>query len=144
MALARAFAKAEGAFLPACYRADILCGERLFTLPPLHRFGFVCVQAFDALDRGAVAEYVRLLRTGLEHSPEMKGMVEFLADHTQEIQEALVPPELQTLADQVRTVLARFAPDDPALQALRESEAYRKVAHLIEGMPVPVTGRLLQ
>ena len=74
----------------------------------------------------------------------MKNMVEFLVNHTQEVQQLLTPPELKVLADQVRVILARFAPDDPAVAALKQSEAYQKVAHLIEGMSVPVWGGLLQ
>ena len=52
--------------------------------------------------------------------------------------------ELLALAEQVRTVLARFSPDDPAVEALKQSEAYQKVACLIEGAEVPVMGGLVQ
>ena len=71
-------------------------------------------------------------------------MVEFLADHTEEIQRLITPPELKALADQVRVILARFAPDDPAVAALKQSEAYRNVAHLVEGTSIPVWGGPLQ
>lgn len=144
MALARAFAKLEEAFLPMCYSAGVLVEERLFVLPPMHRFGWYCAQAFGALERGGAAEYVRLLRAGLDTCKDMKPMVEFLADHTAEVQRLLTPPELKALADQVRVILARFSPDDPAVAALKQSEAYQKVAHLIEGAAAPVWGGLPQ
>lgn len=144
MALARAFAKLEKGFLSRCYVPEILRGDRVFLLAPLHRFGWYCAQAFDALEQGGAVEYVHLLRAGLDACEGMKDMVEFLADHTQEVQQLLAPPELRALADQVRVILARFDPSDPAVAALKQSEAYQKVAHLIEGTAVRVWGGLPQ
>ena len=71
-------------------------------------------------------------------------MVEFLADHTAEVQRLLTTPELRALAEQVRVILVRFSPNDPAVAALKQSEAYQKVAHLIEGTAAPVWGGLPQ
>lgn len=74
-----------------------------------------------------------------------KDMVKFLLTNDPTLRVNPEPSaELKTLADQVRSVLARFAPDDPAVAMLKESEAYRKVAHLIEGIEVPVVGGLKQ
>ena len=140
--LARTFARVERAYLPLCYAPGALAGESLFLLPPLHRFGWHCAQAFDALDTGNAAGYVRLLREGLAVCEGVKDMVEFLIDHTPELKDP--SQELETLAEQIRTVLAKFAPDDPAVAALKQSEAYQKVAHLIEGIVPPVTGGLMQ
>lgn len=142
--LARAFAKLEETFLPLCYNVENLKDEKLFALPPLHRFGWYCSRAFDALEAGDQIGYVRLLRAGLESCGGMKPMVEFLLENTPELQTSAPSAELQTLAEQIRTVLANFAPDDPAVAALKQSEAYRKVAHLIEGIEVPVVGGLKQ
>lgn len=145
LALARIFAQADKVFLPLYYSADVLTERRLLLLPPMHRFGFYCAQAFDALDAGDRAGYVRLLREGLEVSEGMKAMVEFLLEHTPELQEKPEPSaELKALADQVRVVLANFPPDDPAVAALKQSEAYQKVAYLIEGIEVPIIGGLKQ
>lgn len=142
MALARMFAEIEGKVLPRCYMPEMFEAERMFALPPLHRFGFYCAQAFEALDAGDAAGYVRLLREGLTVCGAAKEMVEFLLDSTQ----ALKSPseELSALADQIRAVLGRFSPDDPAVAALKQSEAYQKVAYLIEGLEPPVAGRQLQ
>lgn len=145
MEIARSFVKLEGDFLPRCYVPEMLTQDSLFALPPLHRFGWYCTQAFNALEqRGDAVEYVRLLRAGLDTCEGVKDMVEFLANHTAEVQQLMTPPELKVLADQVRVILARFAPDDPAVAALKQSEAYQKVAHLIEGMAVPLWGGLVQ
>lgn len=133
MELARAFAETERAFLPLCYSQEALREERLFLLPPIHRFGWYCVRAFDALDEGSAALYVRLLRAGLETAPEMKPMAEFLAKHTPELQAPPPSPELLALAEQVRTMLAAYDPNDPAVAAVKASPVYRRVAHLIEG-----------
>lgn len=140
MAIARAFARVEREFVPRCYSADALREDRLFVLPPLHRFGWYCAQAFQALEQGRNVEYVQSLRCGLESCEGMKPMVEFLVDHTKEVQMSLTTPELRDLADQVRVILARFSPDDPEVAALKQTDAYQKVAHLIEGTAVPVWG----
>ena len=138
--LAWAFARVEGAFLPRCYTAEIL--EDPFVLPPLHRLGWRCAQAFRALERGDAARYVHLLRKGLEVCPGMKGMINFLLSNTPQLQEP--SQELQMLAEQLRMALARFAPNDPAVALLKQSEAYRKVAHIIEGTPAVAWGGQLQ
>ena len=66
----------------------------------------------------------------MEHTPEMK---------------VLAPSqELLELAEKVRTLLAAYALDDPAVAVLKQSPAYQKVAYLIEGAEAPVMGGLLQ
>lgn len=133
MELARQFAEVERAFLPLCYAPGALTEEGLFLLPPMHRFGWHCARAFAALDEGDAAGYVRLLRAGLETAPEMKPMVEFLTEHTPELQAPPPSPELLDLAERVRTMLAAYDPNDPALTAIKQSPAYQQVAYLIEG-----------
>ena len=76
---------------------------------------------------------MQLLREGVTAYPGTKKMAAFLLEHTPEVQELIVPPpEVQALANQVRTIMARYEPDDPAVIALKQSEAYQKVAHLLE------------
>ena len=144
MAIARSFVRVEKEFLPRCYAAEVLQEDQLFALPPLHRFGFYCAQAFDALEQQKAAEYVRLLRLGLDACKDMKPMVEFLVDNTEQIQQILIPPELRALADQVRAILARFDPDNPAVVVLKQSETYQKVAYLIEKASVLASGQKVQ
>lgn len=130
--VARLFARTEDEFLRKCYTPEVLNQENLHMLPPLHRFGFYCTLAFDALEQGSSAEYVHLLRIGLESFNGMKNVVKFLRNHNAEVQQLLASPELKAMADQVRVILARFDPNDPAVAALKQSEAYQKVAYLIE------------
>ena len=144
MELCRAFAKTENAFLPKYYTADLLCDENIQLLPPMHRFGWYCGRACWALDAGDSAAYVRLLRQGLETCPEMKSMVEFLLKRLEESQKIPATPELLRLAEQVRTLLSMYPADDPAVEALKQSAAYQKVAHLIEGPKLGVLGGLAQ
>lgn len=143
--LAHLFALAERAFLPVCYTERALSEEGLFFLPPMHRFGWYCAQAFEALDSGDSVSYVRLLHAGLDVCSNVKDMVKFLVEHTPELQVQPEPSaELLALAEQVKTALARFAPDDPSVVMLKQSEAYKKVAYIIEGAQVPVVGSLTQ
>lgn len=144
MAIARAFAKVEGKYLPLCYTEEVLNPDGLFLLPPMHRFGWYCVQAFQALDRGDQVGYVRLLREGLAVCESAKDIVEFLMEHIPETQPQTPSAELSALAEQIQTMLSRFSPDDPMVAALKQSEAYQKVAYLIDGVEPPVRGGLLQ
>ena len=144
IAIARCFARVEEKYLSLCYAPEVLSKENLFMLPSLHRFGWYCAQAFQALGQGDHAGYVRLLREGLSVCENTKDVVEFLLEHTPEIQSQEPSAELAALADQIRAVLARFAPDDPAVAMLKQSEAYQKVAWIIEGASVPVVGGLPQ
>lgn len=55
----------------------------------------------------------------------MRELVDFLLIHKPKTQ---AQRQLEDLAAQVRAVLAHYPPDDPAVAALKNSEAYRKVA----------------
>lgn len=138
--LARAFAQVEGAFLPRCYTPEAL--DEPMILPPLHRLGWWCAQAFQALDRGDAAQYVHLLRNALAACPGMKGMIDFLISNMPQLPGP--SQELVMLAEQIRMALARFSPNDPAVAALKRSEAYQKVSHLIEGTPAVAWGNQVQ
>lgn len=130
--LARCFVKTERQFLSVCYTPEFLTEENIILLPPIHRFGWYCTRACDALDSGNPHEYVKLLREGLLACEGMKPMVEFLVEHM-----LSTPPELLRLAEQVRMILAQYPADDPAVAALKQSEMYQKVAGLIENREEP-------
>lgn len=140
--LARGFAAVEQKFLSLCYAPKLLRPENLFVLPSMHRFGWYCIRAFEALDGGDTVGYVRLLRKGLDTAKEMKPMVEFLTEHTPELRNP--SQELLELADKVRGMLSAFDLDDPAVAAIKASPVYQKVAYLIEGIEAPVMGGLAQ
>lgn len=134
MELSRAFANVERVFLTKYYSAEFLQDNSIMFLPKLHRFGWYCVQAFDALDANDFAGYARHLRQGLVLCESMKPMAEFLLEQVSELTQ--VNLELIALAKQVRTILATYPPDDPEVVALKGSPIYQKVAHLIEGKAV--------
>lgn len=144
MALCCAFSEIERAFLPKYYADDLLSDENIHFLPPMHRFGWYCSRAFWAQDAGNASMYVQLLRQGLEVCPEGKPMVEFLLWQLEESRKVQSTPELLTLAEQVRALLAQYPADDPAVEALKQSAAYQKVAHLIEGPELGVFGGIGQ
>ncbi len=72
----------------------------------------------------------------------MKGMIEFLISNIPQFEEP--SQEWMMLAEQIRLVLARFSPNDPQIVALKSSEAYQKVTHLIVGAPAVAWGSPLQ
>ena len=144
MTAIRTFAIIERAFLSRYYAPAMLCGENICLLPPMHRFGWYCARAFDTLDAGDAAGYVRLLREGLAQCENMKPVVEFLLKQLEESHKVQATPELLRLAEQVRALLAMYPADDPAVKALKQSDAYQKVAHLIEGPDLGVLGGLPQ
>lgn len=133
MALVRAFAEMERKFLLSYYAPGMLAEETLPLLPPMHRFGWYCARAFEALDAGDPAGYARFLKAGLVSCESMQPVVEFLLENTPELQTPPPDPELLALAEQVRAMLAAYPADDPAVKALKASPAYSRVAYLIEG-----------
>lgn len=132
---ARLFADIERTFLSRYYMPEFLEGENLLALPAIHRFGWHCKEAFRSLDEGELEGYVHSLKEGLCICPEMSAMVEYLLKHTPQLKEKQSPekpPELLALAAQVRTLLSAYPQGHPAVEAIKKSEAYRKVAQLIE------------
>lgn len=144
MSAARMFAQVEAVLLPRCYTAEVLQEENLGSLPPMHRFGWQCIRAFEALDAGDTVGYVRSLRAGLAAFERMKDMVEFLTEHTPQLQAAKPSGELLALAEKVRSMLAIYPSDDPAVEIIKQSPAYQKVVHLIEGPELGLFGGLKQ
>ena len=97
----------------------------------------------DALDADDSALCVRLLKEILSDRKETGQLVDFLTEEVERRQqeaeqkrreEALhnASPELLQMAEQVRQMLSSYAPDDPAVAALKNSPVYRKLAYLIE------------
>lgn len=135
MDLARTFARVEKAFVAACYSPEALGEGGLCAVPAMHRFGWYCARAFDALEAGDAVGCARFLRRGLAANEGAKAIVDYLTEQTPELQAPPPSPELLALAEKVRAILAQYPPEDPAVLALKSSPAYQKVAHLIEGEP---------
>lgn len=139
LALIRRFAQLESALLPLLYTPALLAEENAALLPPMHRWGLYCARAFAALDAGNPQEYLATLRKGLAACPGEKEMVQFLLDRFLEDARPKTNPELLALAEKIRAILAAYDPDSPAVKAIRESDAYKQVAWIIEETPgIPV------
>lgn len=123
------FVTLSGLYNGNVYAADVLVPEEVRYLPPMHRCGWYCGQAMECLEQGDELGYVRALRAALDAAPAMKNMVDFLLEHKPK---TTAQRQLEELAEQVRAILAQYAPDDPAVAALKQSEAYQRVAPLLE------------
>ena len=123
------YADLSPTYLDNIYNPDLLNEEDIMILPGMQRFAWYYRQALAAWEGGDELGYVRSLRAGLEAAPGMKGMVNFLLEHKPK---TAAQRQLEELAGQVQAILNRYAPDDPAVIALKQSEAYQKVAPLLE------------
>lgn len=131
----RVFAEVERAFQAAYYTPEMRTEENLPMLPPMHRFGWHCARAFDALDAGDALGCVSALKAGLSTCESMQPVVEFLLEHIPALKIGEPPKELLELAEKVRAMLEAYTPDDPAVAELKASPVYQRVAPLIEGQP---------
>lgn len=138
--LLRIFAQVEERFLSRCYTDKMLQGDAFWLLPPMHRFGWRCAQAFQAKERGNLTEYIAILRDSLQTAPHVERIVDFLAQEAEDDERPKTSsPELLALAEQVRMILSQYAPNDPAVVALKQSDAYQKVARLLEEPKTPLS-----
>lgn len=136
-ALIACFRQLSDSYLHQWYHPDLLRDEtHLHLLPNLHRFIWYFLRSQERLDQGNISGCVHDLRMGLEQAPKMKNMVAFLLDCVEKgdypAAIAVASPELLELAEKVKAILSAYAPDDPMVQAIKKSDAYRKVAYLIE------------
>ncbi len=117
-------------YMPNYYNSALLESEEDWNaLPGMHQFALLLLKGRSAWENGDELGWVRALRKALKAAPAMKKMVEFLQKNPPA---RPVDPQLRELAAKVRAILDQYAPDDPAVAALKQSEAYQKVAHLLE------------
>lgn len=128
------YAALSATWLDNVYNPELLNAEDVAVLPGMHRFAWHLRQALAAWEKGDELGYVRSLRTALDAAPAMKETVDFLLEHKPR---TAAQRQLEELAGQVRAILARYAPDDPAVQAIKASPAYQKVAHLLTQQETP-------
>ena len=130
------YADLSATYLDNLYNPELLNEEDIQILPGMQRFAWWLHQALAAWEQGDELGYVRNLKAGMDTAPAMKDMVEFLLEHKPK---TAAQRQLEQLAEQVRAILARYAPDDPSVVALKQSEAYQKVASLLEQQGPSVT-----
>lgn len=71
----------------------------------------------------------------MESAPETNVIVEYLLNHTPQLQEPqkAVSEELLSMAGQIKKILELYPENDPAVLAIKASPAYQKVAGIING-----------
>ena len=130
--LCEAFGHITKSYYENFYHPNVLADPNCWEVfPKMGRFCMHYLQALECRDQNDLLGYVQHLRAGLAEAPLMKPMVSFLTDHI-ETEPAPIAPELLQLAQQVRAILSQYAPDDPAVVALKQSPVYQRVAHLLE------------
>lgn len=139
------YIQVSSAYLKSCYTSEILNDPQNWCiLPDLYSYTLHLLDGYKKQIAGDQVGYVQSLEAALDTAPVMKQMVKFLLWEIEQKQRQNTPPELLQLAEQVRAILAQYPPDDPAVYVLKQSEAYKRVAYLIEGMDAPVFGGLVQ
>lgn len=139
--LCRCFAHVEQELVAQMYLPQMLTDASIHLMPTGHRFSWYLKQAFEAIQTGNLKESIAILRKALESAPVYNAAMDALLDYVSTLNSS---PELLALAEKIRGILAQYNPDDPAVQAIKESPAYQKVAYLIDGVNPPVVGGLLQ
>lgn len=118
------------------FASPSLCNEEsIYLLPENIRFAWYITKSQESGASGDERKQISFLRGALQSNKKMKEMVSFKLDRIKESinkPEPQVSDEMQNLALQIRTILAGYAPDDPAVLQIKQSPAYKMVAHLIE------------
>ncbi len=128
--LCKLFLDLAADYLPNYYSSALLESEEDWNaLPGMHQYALQLLKGKTAWESGDELGWVRALRQALKAAPAMKKMVDFLRQNPPK---SAAQIQLEELARKVQAVLAQYAPDDPAVLALKQSDAYRKVAHLLE------------
>ncbi len=135
-----AFVAAAEGFLPTYYTNDLLCDPQNWSaLPVAHHLALLLLDVHKKRLEGDKLGCTRTLRSVLTLSPGLSGVVRLISEEltadndTATPKTSAHPPELLALADKVRAILTQFPDDHPSVVALRQSDAYKLVAHIIEG-----------
>ena len=132
-------------YLNWIYHPNVLQEENIGVLPTMHQFAWQFIQYRNAAMQSNWNMAVFCLNQMLSCSPTMKKMVSYLLEDVQEKRKVeTASPELLELAKKIRAILSQYPSDDPSVAVLKQSEAYQKVAYLIEGMESPAFGGILQ
>lgn len=126
------FAQVEERYLSLYYTEAALQDEGFCGFSHADRFAMYFLRARAAKENGDEQGYLAMIREGLRRAPAMKPAAEALLQDFRRTRAAEASPELVTLAEQVKTILAQYPADDPAVVALKATPAYQQVAFLIE------------
>ncbi len=123
-------------FINWYYNPNLLNEEMAIVLPSMHHFGWLMIKYEDAKKRGNQVESISWLRKALDVAPVMKNFINSLLKYSENEQERLMyeeaSPELLMLAEKVKSILDNYPESDPIVKEIKSSDAYKKVAYLIE------------
>ncbi len=131
-ALCRLYVQTSIILKSQIYSDAFLSDETLWGALAAHQhFSLLFLKATDALQKKDELSFLRILNDALRISPSMKGFVAHVSD-TKNHMAAFPSDEMLALASQVRNILAQFPADHPGVAQLKEGDAYKMVAPLLE------------
>lgn len=131
--LCKCFLKFSDEFLDRYYNATMLQEDSIHLIPALHRFAWYVLRSQAYVSEQKWSDAVADLRHALKNAPAMKHMVNYLLKRIEERRKkSELTPEIEALAKKIQSILAAYPADDPAVQMLKASPAYQKVAPLLE------------
>ena len=126
-------------FINWYYNPEILCEQTIDVLPSMHAFAWFIFKYSEEKKNNNLKECIYWLKKSIKIAPVMKSMVKYLLKNVEEEMnniENQIPQEcnqeLLNLAKKVKNILSSYPENDPAVLAIKQSEVYKQVAHLIE------------
>lgn len=126
-------------FISWYYNPEILCEQTIDVIPSMHAFAWFIFKYSEEKKNNNLKECIYWLKKSIKIAPVMKSMVKYLLKNVEEEMnniENQIPQEcnqeLLNLAKKVKNILSSYPENDPAVLAIKQSEVYKQVAHLIE------------
>ena len=126
-------------FINWYYNPEILCEQTIDVLPSMHAFAWFIFKYSEEKKNNNLKECIYWLKKSIKIAPVMKSMVKYLLKNVEEEMnniENQIPQEcnqeLLNLAKKVKNILSSYPENDPAVLAIKQSDVYKQVAHLIE------------
>lgn len=123
-------------FLDWYYNPNLLTEKTILVLPSMHCFAWFMIQYEKSEKYGNSTKSISWLKKALDVAPSMKNFINSMLQYSQDNEKKIfyeeASPELLILAQKVRIMLDAYPNDDPAVQEIKKSEIYKKVAYLIE------------
>ena len=126
-------------FINWYYNPEILCEQTIDVIPSMHAFAWFIFKYSEEKKNNNLKECIYWLKKSIKIAPVMKSMVKYLLKNVEEEMnniENQIPQEcnqeLLNLAKKVKNILSSYPENDPAVLAIKQSEVYKQVAHLIE------------
>ena len=124
-------------FINWYYNPEILCEQTIDVLPSMHAFAWFIFKYSEEKKNNNLKACIYWLKKALKVLPNMNSMVKYLLNNVENDMSKIeipkeVTPELMMLAQKVKAILSSYPENDPAVLAIKQSEAYKQVAHLIE------------